>query len=240
MPKDAKKQEFVNPLKMLTQLSPYANTEVLPSSDTEIPPETSVEANRETSPQIDKDLPTDVETSPKTITEANMSTHTPVVSSLQSPMEISLQTEMELPTQSAMSASEQVSEKIHLQTNVDTQTEVFTPVSPHPSVYVEDMWSHLPSDVVSKHATESNAMFERTHEKISSWLDKKLKKGMYEYFRINRRGGRKVTHILNEAVRDVLRKYQYLLPLTQELKRPIDDLLLEAMQDLVKKYQKKD
>ncbi len=218
MPKKSEKDTFVNPLDRLKALSsPYAKTE--PDSET-------------VTKSIDQSQP---EIKEKALSE----------SSMQSTEEMSSQTSHVTDTKSHTLPEMDMSRYLNTGTHSDTYPQTFNNVDKlsisqtYTNTSTEDEWSSLPSDAIRKQAVQKGEYFEEVNDHLSSWVDKKLKE---DFTKLRKKLGTKrrplpLVYALNEALRDMLRKYHYLLELSIKLKRTPDDLLLEAIKDLVKKYQ---
>ena len=83
-------------------------------------------------------------------------------------------------------------EETYTSTLPATQEETYTPTSTYISSQVQ-------------HRNRGTQAFEKTHERITLWVDKSLKQ---QFERLAREQEVSKTHLLNEAIADLLRKYE--------------------------------
>lgn len=226
MQKKGKKETFVDPIAQLRAMSnPYARTET----------------NTHTEEQPD----TEASTQPNTSTAINTQEETHLVPSHESVVQTnkypSLDTEDEMVAQIFSHPGQQTYQEPGIETfpqafpHVEKQSSTQT----YTNTSTKDPWDNLPSDIIRRQATSKGEYFEEVNEHLSSWVDAQLK---HDFERLRQKLGTKrrpmkLVYALNEALRDMLRKYHYLYALAIKLERSTDDLLVEAMQDLLKKYQ---
>ncbi len=86
--------------------------------------------------------------------------------------------------------------------STDTSTETPTFPTTEPSTLPATYTSTLPQVIHRKRGAQA---FERTHERITLWIDKHLKQRFEEL--ADERGVAKAT-LLDEAITDLLRKYE--------------------------------